>query len=79
MLEIKVRSEEDGSRTTEFSCEGETEDVLVDTVYAAAAVLDYMISGDYLNASMMETVETFCHDLQNILNEEAERRLEGEA
>ncbi|MBR1407386.1 MAG: hypothetical protein IJ573_00625 [Clostridia bacterium] len=78
MLEIKVRTEEDGSRTTEFSCEGETEDVMIDTVYAAATVIDYMIRGDYLQASMLETVEDFCKDLQNVLNEEAERRQEGE-
>lgn len=76
MLEIKVRTEEDGRRFTELTCEGETEEVLIDTVYAAAAVIDYMVQGDYVQATTAEIIEDFALDLQNVLNEEAERRLE---
>ena len=76
MLEIKVRTEEDGHRYAERTCEGETEEVLIDTVYAAATVIDYMVQGDYVHATAAEIVEDFARDLQNVLNEEAERRLE---
>lgn len=76
MLEIKVRTEEDGHRYAELTCEGETEEVLIDTVYAAATVIDYMVQGDYVQATAAEIVEDFARDLQNVLNEEAERRLE---
>lgn len=76
MLEIKVRTEKDGHRYAELSCEGETEEVLIDTVYAAAAVIDYMVQGDYVQATAAEIIEDFARDLQNVLNEEAERRLE---
>lgn len=76
MLEIKVRTEEDGSRFTELTCEGETEEVLTDTVCAAAAVIDYMVQGNYVQATTAEILEAFGRNLQNVLNDEAERRLE---
>lgn len=76
MLEIKVRTEEDGHRYAELTCEGETEEVLIDTVCAAATVIDYMVQGDYVQATTAEIIEDFARDLQNVLNEEAERRLE---